>query len=34
VIDPKGQLSVILQGDTPDHFHHASDVIVIGCQSP
>jgi hypothetical protein len=32
LIDSDGEQGVILPGDLPTHFPHASDVIVIGCR--
>jgi hypothetical protein len=32
LIGPDGEHGVILPGDVPQHFPHAADVIVIGCQ--
>jgi hypothetical protein len=34
LIGPKGQQGIVLPGDVPDYFPHASDVLVIGCLEP
>jgi hypothetical protein len=32
LIGPEGQQGIVLPGDIPRHFPHASDVVVIGCR--
>ncbi|HSO14152.1 MAG TPA: hypothetical protein VLT51_17375, partial [Anaerolineales bacterium] len=32
LIGPEGQQGIILPGDVPAYFPHASDVVVIGCR--
>jgi hypothetical protein len=31
LIGPAGEYSVVLPGETPEYFPHASDVLVLGC---
>jgi hypothetical protein len=34
MIGPTGDHSIILPGDLPEHFPHASDALVLGCNGP